>query len=153
MLRSQCSTNGRCTVLSLPRECCGDLRQNVCHELMFETLSTSPEQTGTGADLQAADVGELAPKKASREILRHEIAEGVDALERPAVGLFVSGLSAGLDIGFSLFLMAVMQTQMDGVLPEPVVALFVSNQSDRLGLADHDSDRLRQASPCGPRDR
>jgi formate-nitrite transporter family protein len=94
---------------------------------MAETVATSPEQPGAASDLQTADFGEVAPKKASREILRHEIEEGVDALERPLIGLFVSGLSAGLDVGFSLFLMAVMQTQMDGVLPAPIVALLVSN--------------------------
>lgn len=84
------------------------------------------EPSGTASDLQA-DVGELAPKKASRQILRHEIAEGMDALERPAIGLFVSGLSAGLDIGFSLFLMAVMLTHVEGALPRPIVELLVAN--------------------------
>ena len=34
----------------------------------------------------------------------HEIAEGVDALDRSTSGLFISGLSAGLDVGLSLFL-------------------------------------------------
>ena len=46
---------------------------------------------------------------------------------RPAVGLFVSGLSAGLDLGFSLFLMAVMWTQTEGALPKPIVGLLVAN--------------------------
>ena len=52
---------------------------------------------------------------ASQEILRHEIVEeAIDALERSASRLFFSGLSAGLDIGFSLFLMAVMRTMAEG---------------------------------------
>ena len=93
---------------------------------MTETVASSSE-SNLVADLPAIDIGELAPKKASREILRHEIEEGVDALERPLVGLFVSGLSAGLDVGFSLFLMGVMESQMTGALPEPVVGLLVSN--------------------------
>ncbi len=59
--------------------------------------------------------------------MRHEIEEGLDALERRVSGLFVSGLSAGLDLGFSLFLMAVMLTQAKGVLPEPIVHLLVAN--------------------------
>ncbi len=88
--------------------------------------STS-DQAGTGSDLQQTEAGELSPKKASRQILRHEIEEGLDALERPIWGLFVSGLSAGLDVGFSLFLMAVMLTQAEGVLPRPVVAMLVAN--------------------------
>ena len=57
------------------------------------------------------------PKKGSEQILRHEIAEGRIAIRRPVFGLFLSGISAGLDIGFSLFLMAVMRTQVEGTLP------------------------------------
>jgi formate/nitrite transporter FocA (FNT family) len=89
--------------------------------------ATVPERPERGSDLQQADVEELAPKKASKQILRHEIEEGLDALERPVAGLFVSGLSAGLDIGFSLFLMAVALTHADGALPRPVERLLVAN--------------------------
>jgi formate/nitrite transporter FocA (FNT family) len=71
--------------------------------------------------------GEAAPKKAPQQILQHEIAEGLHALQRPAGGLFLSGVSAGLDLDFSLFLMAVMRTQAAGVLPEPVVLLLTAN--------------------------
>ena len=67
------------------------------------------------SDLQSAvqdeKTEERDPKKGSEQILRHEIAEGRVAIERPLFGLFLSGISAGLDIGFSLFLMAVMRTQ------------------------------------------
>lgn len=63
--------------------------------------SMAPDRPETGSDLQQVDPGELAPRKASKPILRHEIEEGLDALERPAARLFVSGLSAGLDLGLS----------------------------------------------------
>lgn len=53
-------------------------------------------------------------KKPSKEILAEELAEGVEALERSAAGLLISGLSAGLDIGFSVFLMAVVRTMLAG---------------------------------------
>jgi formate/nitrite transporter FocA (FNT family) len=79
------------------------------------------------SDLPQAQTEELEPKKASGQILRHEIQEGRTALERPLGGLFLSGLSAGLDIGFSLFLMAVMKTQLDGQLPRPVPELLIAN--------------------------
>ncbi len=79
------------------------------------------------SDLQTATGEELEPKKASTEILRHEIIEGRGALERPMSGLFVSGLSAGLDIGFSLFLMAVMMTQVEGHLSRPLAAILSAN--------------------------
>lgn len=44
------------------------------------------------------------------EILRQQIAQGLGELERPTGGLLTSGLSAGLDLGFSLFLMAIVIT-------------------------------------------
>ncbi len=91
------------------------------------TIAAAPDRAGTGSDLQHAGEGELAPKKASRQILQHEIEEGLAALGKPAAGLFVSGLSAGLDLGFSLLLMAVMRTRAEGLLPPPVVDLLVAN--------------------------
>jgi formate/nitrite transporter FocA (FNT family) len=66
-------------------------------------------------------------KLASPEILSREVEEGLRALERPVIGLFVSGLSAGLDLGFSLLLMAVMLTHAEGTLPAPIVKLLVAN--------------------------
>ena len=68
--------------------------------------AATPERAEIGSVLAPPAGGESAPKKASRQILSHAIEEGVAALERPAGGLFLSALSAGLDIGFSLFLMA-----------------------------------------------
>jgi len=53
--------------------------------------------------------------------------EGADALDRPVSVLFVSGLSAGLDIGFSLFLMAVVWTMLNGTSSEPLGRLLVAN--------------------------
>jgi hypothetical protein len=40
------------------------------------------------------------PEKTSGQILRHEILEGRHVRERPSLGLFISGVPAGLDIGF-----------------------------------------------------
>jgi len=73
------------------------------------------------SDLKPEKGEEQEPKKAPARILQQEIQEGQDALERPSGQLFVSGLSAGLDVGFSLFLMAVVKTLAEGRLPKPVV--------------------------------
>ena len=89
----------------------------------------APETDEAGSSLRDGDVGEQTPKKASRQILQHEIAEGLDALERPVVGLFLSALSAGLDIGFGLFLMAVMRSHAEGMLPRPIVELLAASMS------------------------
>jgi len=66
-------------------------------------------------------------KKPYRQILVEEIVEGQHELERPPLGLFLSATSAGLDIGFSLFLMAVMKTMIDNRLSEPVTRLLMAN--------------------------
>jgi formate/nitrite transporter FocA (FNT family) len=51
-----------------------------------------------------------ARPKSYRHILADEVAQGLTELERPAHGLALSGLSAGLDIGFSVLLMATFLT-------------------------------------------
>lgn len=80
------------------------------------------------SDLSQEKSAEIEPKKASREILRQEILEGRAALELPVNALFVSALSAGLDIGFSLFLMAVVKTRIEKELFSPTIAeLLVAN--------------------------
>lgn len=55
------------------------------------------------SDLQHPRSDDVEPKKPSRQILEQEIGEGVDALERPLGGLFMSGLSAGLDMVSACF--------------------------------------------------
>jgi formate/nitrite transporter FocA (FNT family) len=70
---------------------------------------------------------EVSAKKGAEEILRSEIREGVDALDRSVSALFMSGLSAGLDVGFSLLLMAAMSTAAVGRLSPPVVQILVGN--------------------------
>ena len=84
--------------------------------------------TEQAEDGQAGDDGgEKEPQKSYETILAQEIETGVTELERPSKGLFLSGLSAGLDVSFSLLLMAVMTTLAEGRLPETVVEILVAN--------------------------
>ena len=62
-----------------------------------------------------------------REILTLEIEEGLTALNRPFAGLFLSGLSAGLDIGFGPLAMAVTLTTLGGGFSEPIVHVLTAN--------------------------
>ena len=62
--------------------------------------------------------------KTSEEILEEQIVQGLAELERPPGGLFLSGLSAGLDIGFSLLFMAVALTLLGPETP-PAVSRIV----------------------------
>jgi formate/nitrite transporter FocA (FNT family) len=70
---------------------------------------------------------EQSPKVAAAQILKHEVAEGLDALHRSTGALFVSALSGGLDVGFSVLLMAVVQTIGHGQMNPPVVSILVAN--------------------------
>ena len=69
-----------------------------------------------------------ADEQTSREaILAGQIKMGTDELERPISGLFLSGLSAGLDIGFGPLLMAVFLTLGTGAWGEFSLDLLVAN--------------------------
>ncbi|HEX6303211.1 MAG TPA: formate/nitrite transporter family protein [Anaerolineales bacterium] len=66
-------------------------------------------------------------KKSYEEILEQEIEEGLKELNRPASGLLISGLSAGLDIGFGALFMAIMLTLAEGRLAPPVEEILVAS--------------------------
>lgn len=66
-------------------------------------------------------------QKPYEAILESEITQGLQELGRPADGLILSGLSAGLDIGFSLLMMAVMLTAVGGEIPDGIVRVLVAN--------------------------
>lgn len=89
-------------------------------------VSRAVDQRDASSDAVSATL-DVEPEVASKKILHHEIVEGKDALERPTSRLFLSGLSAGLEIGFSLFLMGVMRTLTQGQLSNAVVELLSAN--------------------------
>lgn len=66
-------------------------------------------------------------RKPYSDILSAEIAEGLRELRRSALGLFLSGLSAGLDIGFSVLLMAAMLTAVGDALPNGLVRILLAH--------------------------
>lgn len=70
---------------------------------------------------------EQKPQKSQRIILQHTEEAALTQLERSSTGLALSGISAGLDIGFSVLLMSVVLTSFTGVFPEPVVNFIVAN--------------------------
>ncbi|MFH5799315.1 formate/nitrite transporter family protein [Haladaptatus sp. CMAA 1911] len=71
--------------------------------------------------------GQTDGLKSYENILVEQINIGLAELQRPASGLFLSGLSAGLDIGFGPLLMAVMTGLMSGSLPKPATELLMAN--------------------------
>lgn len=60
-------------------------------------------------------------------ILESQVNQGLVELRRDTVGLLSSGLAAGLEIGFSLFLMATMLTAVGDEIPAGVVRVLLAN--------------------------
>jgi formate/nitrite transporter FocA (FNT family) len=67
------------------------------------------------------------PQKSYETILEQQIQAGLTELQRPAPSLFLSGLSAGLDVSLSLVLMATMMTLTRDQLPHAVSEILVAN--------------------------
>jgi len=75
----------------------------------------------------AADDAPLKkPQKSYHTILEQHVRQAHEEIERPAIALLLSGLSAGLDLGFGPFLMAVMMTSTAKELPHSVVQIVVN---------------------------
>jgi formate-nitrite transporter family protein len=66
------------------------------------------------------------PQKSYQKILEQETAEGLKELEREPFGLLISSFSAGLDLSFSLLLMAVMLTLLRGSASQPTAQIMVA---------------------------
>jgi len=69
---------------------------------------------------------EPKPQKSQQLILKHTEEAALTQLNRTSLGLLLSALSAGLDIGFSVLMMAVVLTLFKGIFPDPVVHFLVS---------------------------
>ena len=72
----------------------------------------------------ATDHPDKEPLKAYGTILQQQISQAEDELQRPARRLLLSGLAAGMEIGFGPFLMALLLTSTQGVYSEPTVELL-----------------------------
>lgn len=94
-------------------------------QLMESSNGSNSEVVEKNRSPEVADRRE--PRKPARRILEQEIAEGLGEIRRSTSGLFMSGLSAGLDVGFSLFLMAAMYTYTHEQFSESVVQILVAN--------------------------
>ncbi|MFN8496674.1 MAG: formate/nitrite transporter family protein [Anaerolineae bacterium] len=66
-------------------------------------------------------------KKPAEAILSEQIEEEVEQIERNGWSLFLSGTSAGFELGFSVFLMGVMLTVTGDTLAEPISRVLVAS--------------------------
>lgn len=71
--------------------------------------------------------GEQAAKRASKEILQEEIREGRKSMKGTTLALFISGVSAGLDIGFSPLLQAIVRTRCAGYYDHATIEILAAN--------------------------
>ncbi len=94
---------------------------------MADDLEGSVEDPGARRERQQEKEKGEEPQKSYETILEQQIQAGVTELERPAPNLFLSGLSAGLDVSLSLLLMAAMRTLTEGTLPHAVSEMLVAN--------------------------
>lgn len=94
---------------------------------MAESSSSVGDERRDGPEEVPPDDPGAEDRKSYQRILEQEIEAGLMELHRSARGLFLSGLSAGLDIGFSVLLMAAVVTMGRDALPEPVVDLLKAN--------------------------
>lgn len=69
---------------------------------------------------------EQKPQKSQQLILKQTEEAGLTQLNRGTAGLILSGITAGLDIGFSVLMMTVVLGLFQGFFPAPVVSFFVS---------------------------
>ncbi len=69
---------------------------------------------------------EPEPRKPAREILTQQIVEGLAETERSTSGLILSGISAGLDLGFSALLIGVVRSLNVSGLQPIVQEIFVA---------------------------
>lgn len=70
--------------------------------------------------------GPLTRPKNVREILDEQIATAMREHDRPNLNLFLSSFSAGLEIGFSIFLMAILYTLFKGVVHDSVLHIMLA---------------------------
>ncbi len=72
---------------------------------------------------------ELTPKKSSGQIFQQEVEEGLGALRLPSHRLLISAIAAGMELGLSLLVIAVIRTLATGRLDTPILELLAAAAS------------------------
>src|SRR5579871_6481437 len=72
------------------------------------------------------DIPREKPQKSYHTILEQHVLQAQEELERPSGALLLSGISAGLDLGFGPFLMAVIAALTSKELPHSVTQMLMA---------------------------
>ena len=89
-----------------------------------EPKASKADETSVG---EVEDRPEDKPQKPYETILAQQIIQAKLELNRPARGLLLSSLAAGLEIGVGPFLMAILHTLTQGVYARPAVELLMAS--------------------------
>src|SRR3954471_10959759 len=81
-----------------------------CSVFMKRDQRSTADVTTPAHEALARDTPQEDAQKSYHTVLEQHIQRAQEAIERPAAGLLLSSFSAGLDIGFGPFLMAVIAT-------------------------------------------
>jgi formate/nitrite transporter FocA (FNT family) len=95
---------------------------------------TEDDTGGAGETEQTTDDKQAGTQTDEEDILSIQIEEGLTELNRPGSGLFISALSAGLDIGFGPLLMAVVLTTAGFSFDSPVIGELLMANAYALGF-------------------
>lgn len=94
-------------------------------ELREHRKAVSPTEPSHEAMVRDRPVEEA--QKNYHVILEQQVQQAQEDLERPASGLLISGFSAGLDLGFGPFAMAVIATLAKDAIPRSITELLLAN--------------------------
>lgn len=67
------------------------------------------------------------PQKSYDTILEQEVTSAEEEMERPALALLLSGLTAGLDLGFGPLTMVVLAATLEPVVTKPTLHVLMAN--------------------------
>jgi formate/nitrite transporter FocA (FNT family) len=93
---------------------------------MDHTAAVPGVAPASDSEQLAQDQPLAKPQKSYHTILEQHMAQAQEELERPAGGLLLSSFSAGLDLGFGPFLMAVILTLSGGTWPHALTVIVLA---------------------------
>lgn len=89
-------------------------------------MNTAKDDAMEGRQAPEHDAPREQAQKSYHTVLEQHVQQAQEDLERPAAGLLLSSFSAGMDIGFGPFLMAVIGTLTHGTFSQPASEMLMA---------------------------
>ena len=97
------------------------------HRERFDPREQPRDASHASSHASSHDEPDVDAQKPRDVVLEQQASQATEELERPTLPLLLSGLTAGLDLGFGPFAMAVGGTLMMDVLSRPALTLLQAN--------------------------